>query len=164
MKINVLQKYAEHLRQRAQSAFMTKRLMAVFKGEATAADEDVDVSDIDIDNGNGEYSVEEVANLLTRTGRFDDYVEALDFLFNTQHGAALLRRLKARQQDKKGFSDAITAGRSEGLLEIGGRPRRLVPPDRQGRHHRHPRSRTDGHDNRRGETRRAGNVGGTGIL
>jgi hypothetical protein len=46
MKINMLQKYADHLRERARSAFMAKRLMAVFKGEATAADESVDVTDI----------------------------------------------------------------------------------------------------------------------
>jgi hypothetical protein len=58
----------------------------------------------DIDNGDAEnetHFAEEVAGLLVRSGRFSSDQEALDFLLGSQHGAALLQRLRQSKRTTK---------------------------------------------------------------
>jgi len=66
-----------------------------------ADDDDVDdVIDLDaIDANTGEqHFAMQIAHLLIRSGKFPDQAQALDFLLSTQHGAALLQRLRASKR------------------------------------------------------------------
>jgi hypothetical protein len=73
--------------------------VSVHKQDYSEADDDV-VVDLDAVDASGDekHFAEQIADLLVRSGRFNDKAEALDFLLSTQHGAALLQRLRAAKR------------------------------------------------------------------
>jgi hypothetical protein len=85
----------------------------------------------DIDNGDAEnetHFAEEVAGLLVRSGRFSSDQEALDFLLGSQHGAALLQRLRqSKRTTKHTHKDFHMPSRSTVLQSIAKQAGGIVP-------------------------------------